>query len=118
MMADSDAVLEKLVALKRQRAEQHVLAIQQEVDAAEARLACLAESLKSADRDEVDFAVRKLSYQQGHIEKLLADMAAQRAVIAQKQEELARAQMELRKAFHSQDRLAELAGANRSGGRS
>ena len=109
-MADTEATLAKLVALKRQRAEQRVFDLQQAVDNAEARLVELSDRLSAMDADiDANMAARLLAFQQGHVEKLVADIRAQRRTIVDAEAELDAARAELRSVFHSEDQLADQA---------
>ena len=109
-MADTEATLAKLVALKRQRAEQRVFDLQQAVDDARAKLADLEARLVAMDADvDANMVARLLAFQQGHVEKLVADIKAQRGTITDAEAELEAARAELRSVFHSEDQLADQA---------
>ncbi len=105
-MARSDAVLQRLVALKRQAAEQSVLALQQRVRQAEAALGEAVARLDATDSEHLDFTLRKLAHQQGHIRKALADIEAQRRAVEETRSHLGEAETALRRALHAEERLA------------
>lgn len=104
-MARTDAVLKRLVALKRQAAEQSVLALQQRVREAEAALGEAVARLDATDSEHLDFTLRKLAHQQGHVRKVLADIDAQRRVVEDSRTHLGDAEDALRRALHAEDRL-------------
>lgn len=108
-MAETDRMLQKLVALKRQKAEQRVWALQQDLEKTEAALAELVRNLQATDNPALSFAACRLARQQGHVERVIAEIADLRVLISRKERELAEARDALRRTFHSEDRLRRAA---------
>lgn len=102
-MADPDRMLARLVALKRQQAEQRLWAAQQDLEATRTALTRLQSRLQAADGGEV--SARLIAYRQGHVEKLVADIAAQQERVASRQAALEEARESLKKALHSENQL-------------
>lgn len=108
-MADHKPLLRKLVALKRQKAEQSFQSLQQDRNLIETTLRNLSDSLQAMNTQDLPFDTRKLAHQQGRVEKLIADIDAQRVLLAKTQSQLALARDALKRALHSEDRLQRMA---------
>lgn len=106
-MAAKKDVLQKIVALKRQSAEQQVRALQMDVDRIESAISALAGSLKSMDEGKAGFDAHRLAETHGHVGKILRDIDAGNAALALKRSELHGAREALKHVFHSQERLGE-----------
>jgi hypothetical protein len=108
-MAKHKDVLPGLVALKRQRVEQQVLALQQDVARIEAANEGLAAGLKAMDDPPAGFEALSLSAGNGHIPKVLKDIDASKAELARRRAELNAARLALKNVFHSEEQLAAAA---------
>lgn len=100
--------LKSLVGLKRQKAEQDLVAVQQDVARMEAALASLAAQLEALDRpsDAADGA--SLAGRHGHAEWLIAETGRRKAALARRRADLEAAREALKRVIHSEDRLDEL----------
>ncbi|MFN4226450.1 MAG: hypothetical protein ACK4HR_09040 [Hyphomonas sp.] len=105
-MAKKKDVLPRIVALKRQRVEQQVLALQQEVARLESSLRDLAGRLKATDNPPAGIEALSLSQANGHVPKLVRDIDARKAELARRRSELDAARLALRNVFHSEEQLA------------
>lgn len=110
-MTDHAPILRRLVALKRQKAEQQVLSLQQELERIETSITALSSGLQAMDSPELGFPIRALAARQGHVEKLIAELAVQQVSMAKTETELGVARDALKRVFHSQDRLQRMAEA-------
>lgn len=108
-MAKNKDVLPKIVALKRQRVEQQVLALQQDVARIETAISDLAEGLKAMDDPPAGFEALSLSHGNGHAPMLIRDIDARKAELAQRRAELDAARLALKNVFHSEEQLAAAA---------
>ncbi len=99
-------VLKKIVALKRQSAEQRVRAVQIDVERIEAGIQSLIASLQGLDEAKAGFDAQRLAEEHGHPPKLIADIRAAEAALAARRTDLAAAQEALKRAFHSEERLS------------
>jgi len=100
-------VLRKIVALKRQSAEQRVRVIQIEMERIEAFLQTLIVSLQDLDDAKSGFDALQLAQAHGYPSKLIADIGAARTALTLKRAELHVAREALKHVFHSQERLGE-----------
>ncbi len=100
-------VLRKIVALKRQSAEQRVRAIQIEADGIDADIAELTASLHALDETKAGFDALRLAEENGHARKLIADIRAGQAALIIKRAELHTAREALKHVFHSEERLSQ-----------
>jgi predicted nucleic acid-binding Zn-ribbon protein len=107
-MRDPARELQKLVALKRQRAEQRVQALQVELDAERARLAQAEANLRAVDDPGLDFAARSLSLQQGRVDGLIASVKARQGDVSAAEARLVEAREALKWVMYSEDRLDDL----------
>jgi HPt (histidine-containing phosphotransfer) domain-containing protein len=107
MAAKKDA-LQKIVALKRQSAEQHVRLLQLEVERIEVSISALAVSLRSMDEGKAGIDAHRLAEANGYVGKVIKDIGARQAELSRKQSELHEAREALKRVFHSQERLGEV----------
>lgn len=105
-MARKREVLRKIVALKRQSAEQHLRVIQMDLDRIEATLTELTVRLQGIDRAKAGFDALRLAEEHGHSRKLIADIRAAQANLIVKRESLHEAREALKRAFHSQEQIS------------
>jgi hypothetical protein len=105
-MAKQREVLRKIVALKRQSAEQHLRAIQMDVDRIVSDIGQLNINLHALDEVKAGFDALRLAEEHGHARKLIADIRAAEAVLVVKRSELHEAREALKRAFHSQEQLS------------
>lgn len=98
-------VLRRIVALKRQSAEQHLRAVQMDVDQTVSDIARLNAGLHAMDEAKAGFDALRLAEEHGHARKLIADIRAAEAALAVKRSELHEAREALKRAFHSEERL-------------
>lgn len=108
-MAKPKDVLPKIVALKRQRVEQQVLVLQQDVARIEAAIEGLAAGLKAMDNPPAGFEALSLASENGHVPKILGDIETRKAELARRRAELDDAIQALRNVFHSEEQLAAAA---------
>ncbi len=106
-MAKQAIPLRKIVALKRQSAEQHLRAVQIEADRIEAVITALRANLLDLDHVHAGFEAHRLSETHGHVRKLLADIGAAEAELALKRVDLQAAREALKRVFHSDERLGQ-----------
>ncbi len=106
-MGKPDKTLQKLVALKRQKAEQDFLTAQQARSGVAAEGDRLKDNLKAMDRLPVDTDAHLLSLRHGHDRKLIGDIRQQQASLAERQAELEAARDKLKRAFDSENRLKD-----------
>lgn len=106
-MAKQREVLRKIVALKRQSAEQHLRAIQIEADRIVSDIGLLNANLHAIDETKAGFDALRLAEEHGHARKLIADIRAAEAALTIKRSELHEAREALKRAFHSQEQLNE-----------
>lgn len=104
-MDKSERTLRKLVALKRQIAEQKYAVIQADVRKDEKTLASLKADLKASDDWEGDFQATSLSRQFGHVALALQRIDAAKAGLDHKRQCLSEAREALKKALDSEQRL-------------
>ncbi len=106
-MAAKKDVLQKIVALKRQSAEQQVRTLQLDVERIELSISELAASLNAMDEGKAGFEAHRLAEASGYVGKVIRDMGLRRAALAAKRSELHEARESLKRVFHSQERLSE-----------
>ena len=107
-MRDPARDLQKLVALKRQRAEQRVQALQMELDGAKAKLGEAEANLRAVDDPELDFTIRSLALQQGRVEGLIAARKARQSDVTAAEARLTEAREALKWVIYSEARLDDL----------
>ena len=89
-MAEKGPPLKKLIALKRQRAEQNLLSIQQELTALMTELKRLETDLASLNGEAGGIETHILAYEHGYAQRQTWAIQACRAKIAEKEAEYAR----------------------------
>ena len=104
-MAAKKPPLRKLVGLKRQRAEQALLSVQQDLTALTAELKHLEQELATLDGEGGGIEVHLLSYEHGFLQRQAQSIAACRALILDKEAEYFAAREALKRAFDSEERL-------------
>lgn len=104
-MAAQKPPLEKLVALKRQRAEQALLSVQQELSALMDELKRLEAELATLNGEGGGIESHILSYEHGYVQRQIGAIAACRVRIVEKEAEFFAAREALKRAFDSEDRL-------------
>lgn len=104
-MAGKKPPLRKLVALKRQRAEQVLLGVQQDLNALAAELRRLEESLAAMDGQGGGIESHILAFEHGFVQRQIGEINACRARILEKEQEYFAAREALKRAFDSEDRL-------------
>ncbi|HPE46783.1 MAG TPA: hypothetical protein PLR76_00225 [Hyphomonas sp.] len=107
-MADKKRVLNKLVGLRRQKAEQDYLAARMEQEALAAEAERLTGALRALDEPDADAGDAILSLRFGHVRKVLSDIEASKAAAAAKEAELDEAREALKRAFDSEQRLKDM----------
>lgn len=107
-MAKQKDALKKIVALKRQSAEQRVRVLQTDAERMEAALVALSEALRNIDTNGSGFDTLRLAEEHGHSRKLISDMRAGETALVEKRAELHDAREALKRAFHSEERLGEI----------
>lgn len=108
-MAAKKDVLQKIVALKRQIAEQHVHAVQLKVEKIEVSIKSLQTSLKTMDEGKAGIEAHLLAEAHGHVGRVIKDIATRRGELSRAQLELYDAREALKRVFHSQERLGDIA---------
>ena len=112
-MPKQNRVLLKLVALKRQKAEQDLAIAQARLRTLQVGLANLQAQLEAADGSGRDFQSLSLSSRHGHVQRLLANAAEQCDLIEQAQVCVADAKENLKRILNSQDQLTAMGSALR-----
>lgn len=100
--------LTKLVSLRRQQAEQAFAQAKDAVAAAEEELSALEARLRSAPGPVEDFAALSLSERNGHAQRVLKLIEAQKVEIETRKAVLAERRNDLKRAFGSERRLGEI----------
>ena len=100
--------LNKIVSLKRQKAEQDFYLAKRDRDQAGAEVARLEESLRVLDSQHEEPETFLLSLKNGHASKLIQDIEAVRATVTEKESRLRSAHDVLKRAFDSEDRLKRM----------
>ncbi|MEZ5946714.1 MAG: hypothetical protein R3C04_07675 [Hyphomonas sp.] len=107
-MAEKKVDLTKIVALKRQKAEQDFRAVQIEREQMSEEAERLAAALRALDDPGPDVDATILALRHGHVRKVMSDMAAGNAAAVQKDAELDEAREALKRAFDSEERLKDM----------
>ncbi len=102
------AQLRTLVGIKRQKAEQDMLALQQDVRRIEAEIAQIGADLRALDKAGEDYDGTSLARRHGAVERMIAEMDRRKADLAKRQQELEAAREALKRVMHSEDRIGEL----------
>lgn len=109
-MAARKPPLKDLVALKRQRAEQTLQGVQQELNALLAELQDLENELAGMDGQAGGIESHILAYEHGFDQRQVHAIAECRARIVEKEAEYFAAREALKRAFDSEERLRREAG--------
>jgi hypothetical protein len=104
-LAATKPSLKKLVALKRQRAEQALLSVQQELTALMTELKRLEAEFATLNCEGGGIEAHILSYEHGFSQRQIWAIQACRAKISEKEGEYFTAREALKKAFDSEERL-------------
>jgi hypothetical protein len=104
-MAGTKPPLRKLVALKRQRAEQVLLTVQSELVSLNRELASREASLAALDGGDDGLEARLLAHRNGHARRLIIEIRDCRERIVQKERDLLQARENLKRVFDSEERL-------------
>jgi hypothetical protein len=107
-MAKPKFDLQKIVSLKRQKAEQDFRGAQLELNRTTSEAQRLAEALSGMDSTEADFGALFLSHRNGHVQKLVKEIDASRTAVAESETGLRAAHELLKRAFDSEDRLKRM----------
>jgi hypothetical protein len=107
-MASRKPDLQKIVSLKRQKAEQDFHLAKQDRDRAGAEAAHLEESLRILDGQRGEAETFLLSLKNGRVSKLIQDIELVRATVTEKESVLRSAHDVLKRAFDSEDRLKNM----------
>ncbi|MFN7054782.1 hypothetical protein [Hyphomonas sp.] len=107
------AALEKLTAIKRQKAEQEMLTLQAELRRMEDSLAALGADLSGLDTPGAGADMTALAYQQGRLTRLIAEIRQKQAALPGQQAAADAAREALKRALYSEDQIARLLGASR-----
>ncbi|WP_300380686.1 hypothetical protein [Henriciella sp.] len=104
-MSKSHLALEKLVALRQQKAEQALAMIKAEIRESEEAISALEAQLGELDASAGDYESFSLSIRFGAPGRISEQIEAARKALKLKQDRLAAAQLELKKAIHSRRQL-------------
>ena len=112
-MADQQAQLRRIVALKRQKAEQSLSIIQSAIRKLEGELEALQGLLAAADGAGQDFQTLSLANRHGHVQRLFSEMEQKKAQITLTARQLDTAKESLKQILNSEDELAKMSKAAR-----
>ena len=112
-MADQQTQLRRIVALKRQKAEQSLSIIQSAIRKLEGELEALQGLLAAADGAGQDFQTLSLASQHGHVQRLLSEMEQKQVQITLTVRQLDTAKESLKQILNSEDELAKMSKAAR-----
>lgn len=101
------AQLQALVGIKRQKAEQDMLVLQQEVRRIEADIAQIGENLKALDCAADEFDEASLARRHGTVERMIAELGVRKMALAMRSLELEAARGALKRVLHSEDRTRD-----------
>jgi len=107
-MARKGPDLKKLVALRRQKAEQALALLQADIRAGEEALVSLQAELASLDKAAGDFGALSLAHRHGRPGALLARISETQAQIAENKGRLPAMRDAVKAALHSEQRLSDL----------
>ncbi|PKP83086.1 MAG: hypothetical protein CVT79_03300 [Alphaproteobacteria bacterium HGW-Alphaproteobacteria-18] len=102
------AQLQALVGIKRQKAEQDMLILQQDVRRIEDEIAQIEGSLKALDKTGEECDGASLARRHGAVERMIAELGTRKAALAARKIDLEAARDALRRVMHSQDRIEDL----------
>ncbi|WP_084395923.1 hypothetical protein [Henriciella aquimarina] len=100
--------LSKLVALKRQKAEQDFAALQAEIRRDEQALAALRDRLNAADDQAAGYEAISLAHTHGHLGAVIGQMRTLEKEMAEKEERLGTFREALKNVLYSEQRLPDL----------
>lgn len=100
--------LQALVGIKRQKAEQDVLALQQDIRRIEDEIAQAGAALKAFDTASDTFDGASLARRHGAVERLVAEQRKKKGELAARQVDLEAAREALKRVMHSEDRIGDL----------
>lgn len=103
-------MLEKLTSMKRQKAEQQMLALQGALRRSESVLAALDANLTALDAPGTDADLTALAVQHGRLSQLVRDIRSCQAGLPAKEAEVEAARDALKRALYSEDQIARLLG--------
>ena len=104
-MTTQRRTLVKLVVLKRQRAEQHLLSVQHELGLLQTELHRLEQQLDSMNGEGGGVESHMLSYEHGFDRRQITAIATCKARIAEQETAYLAARESLKRAFDSEERL-------------
>lgn len=99
--------LQNLVGMKRQKAEQDMLILQQDVRRIETEIIQIGENLKALDCVADEFDGCSLARRHGAVERMIAELAARRAALAARKLDFEAARDALKRALHSEERTRD-----------
>lgn len=102
------AQLQTLVGIKRQKAEQDMLILQQDVRRIEAEIAQIGENLNALDCTAEEFDGSSLARRHGTVERMIAELRARKAALAARRLDLEAARDALKRVIHSEGRAGDL----------
>ncbi|MEE2879236.1 MAG: hypothetical protein VX593_09560 [Pseudomonadota bacterium] len=108
MQANQSRELKRLVALKRQQAEQAFALAQAALRREEKKLDALKQELASIDATSADYADFALSMRFGLTERLMQKIDLARQSVARRKASVDAAKHALKKAMYSEDRVREV----------
>ncbi|WP_213272019.1 hypothetical protein [Hyphomonas sp.] len=100
--------LQTLVGIKRQKAEQDMLILQQEVRRIEEEIAGIGDNLKALDKTGEEFDGSSLARRHGAVERMIAQLGSWKDALAARRGELEAAREALKRVMHSEDRIGDL----------
>jgi len=112
-MVKTAQTLSRIVALKRQKAEQSLALLQAALRHARDDLAQLDALLASSNNVSHDFETLKLATQNGHLRRVLHDIDRKKAEIAGIENQLDEAREALKQILMSEDELSKMNAARR-----
>lgn len=110
LITKAGPMLEKLTSMKRQKAEQQMLALQGDLRTIESVLAALGENLTALDAPGADADLTTLAVQHGRLNELVRDIRSRQAALPAKEAEVEAAREALKRALYSEDQIARLLG--------
>lgn len=100
--------LQSLVGIKRQKAEQDMLILWQDVRRIEAEIVQIGENLKALDCTAEEFDGSSLARRHGAVDRMIAELGARKAALAARRLDLEAARDALKRVMHSEDRIGDL----------
>lgn len=109
-MTRTGPILEKLTSMKRQKAEQQMLALQGDLRTIESVIAALDANLTALDTPGTDADLTALAVQHGRLGQLVRDIRSRQASLPAKEAEVEAARDALKRALYSEEQIARLLG--------